>query len=390
MRTLRQVPGILTILAFALTGMIAGPQAVAAHSEHQDVVGHVYVNDNTAPVNTIAGFDRHADGTLTPLPGSPFTAGGMGAGSIIGSQGALQLSSNGRFLLAVDAGSNQISVLRVHDDGSLQPVHGSPFSSGGTKPVSIAVHDDLVYVANTGAGGSNYTGFRLGDNGRLQPIDGSTFSLPDSAMPVDVLFNSTGTRLAGIRDGTSMIDSFVVDDGLLTPAPSSPIPAQTAGPFGSEFRPTNPSQLFVSNAHAGAGAGTVSAFSVSSNATLTSIGASPFADNQTAPCWVEISHDGKFLFMVNTASETISSYMIASDGSLSLLGSTPIRDLSSNLRPFDARLDPTGKFLYIVDAGHATVSAFSVNGGSLTELASSPFALPGGATPFGIVVDGNT
>jgi len=37
------------------------------------VVGHVYVNDNTAGTNTIGAFDRHADGTLTPRrdPRSP-------------------------------------------------------------------------------------------------------------------------------------------------------------------------------------------------------------------------------------------------------------------------------------------------------------------------------
>jgi len=35
---------------------------------------------------------------------------------------------------------------------------------------------------------------------------------------------------------------------------------------------------------------------------LSSIGASPYADGQTAPCWVEISHDGKYLFTVNTGS----------------------------------------------------------------------------------------
>jgi len=48
------------------------------------VVGHTYVNDNTHGANTIAGFDRHADGSLTPMPGSPFAAGGsgLGAGSV--------------------------------------------------------------------------------------------------------------------------------------------------------------------------------------------------------------------------------------------------------------------------------------------------------------------
>ena len=125
------------------------------------VVGHVYVNDNTAGENTVAGFDRHADGTLSPIPGSPFAVGGAGSGHGIGSQGALQLSADGRYLLAADAGSNQISVLRIKPNGSLTRAEGSPVASGGNEPVSIAVHDSLVYVANAGDGGSNYTGFTL-------------------------------------------------------------------------------------------------------------------------------------------------------------------------------------------------------------------------------------
>src|SRR5207245_995125 len=114
--------------------------------------------------NTIGAFDRHADGTLTPEAGSPFAAGGAGTGSGLASQGALQLSADGRFLVAVDAGSNQISVLRITDHGSLRLVRHGVVSSGGLLPDSIAVHGDLVYVANSGTGGSNYTGFRLGVN----------------------------------------------------------------------------------------------------------------------------------------------------------------------------------------------------------------------------------
>ena len=69
--------------------------------------GHLYVNDNTAPANTIAGFDRHADGTLTPIAGSPFATGGAGTGAVIGSQGALQMTAGGRALLAVDPGKQR-------------------------------------------------------------------------------------------------------------------------------------------------------------------------------------------------------------------------------------------------------------------------------------------
>jgi 6-phosphogluconolactonase len=167
-------------LVVLLVSMVAGSAlAAGGASAAPGVVGHLYVNDNTAGVNTIGAFDRHADGTLTPLPGSPFVAGGAGTGHGIGSQGALQMTADGRYLLAVDAGSNQISVLRIKHDGGLEPVGGGPVGSGGVEPVSIAVHSGLVYVANAGNGGSNYTGFTLNPGGHLRPIAGSTVPLPD-------------------------------------------------------------------------------------------------------------------------------------------------------------------------------------------------------------------
>jgi 6-phosphogluconolactonase (cycloisomerase 2 family) len=369
-------------LLAAVAALAGGVTRAAGAASASPVVGHVYVNDNTAGVNTIAGFDRHADGTLTPLAGSPFVAGGAGTGARVGSQGALELSSDGRYLLAVDAGSNDISVLRIRHDGSLAPVQNGVVPSNGIEPVSIAVHGRLVYVANAGDGGSNYTGFTLNEGGRLRPLADSTVPLPDGSSPGDVLFSGDGAHLLGVRVNTSLIDSFGVGlDGRLTAAPGSPFSAQGAGPFGSEFDPADPSRVFVSNAHDGAGKGTVSAFDVAGDGTLSSIGASPFPDFQTAPCWVELSHDGRFLFTVNTASGSVSRYAIGADGSLGLLGSTPLRSPSG---PFDARLSPDGSTLWVVES--RAVAGLGVAGGDLAELPSSPTALPAGAAPFGIVV----
>lgn len=161
--------GLLVVVA-ACAILAAGLASLASASSK--VVGHVYVNDNTVGVNTIGAFDRHADGTLTPTPGSPFAAGGAGTGTGLASQGSLQPSGDGRHLLAVDAGSNQVSVLRIRRDGSLKPVGGGPVSSNGVNPVSIAVHGRLVYVANAGtatsAGGTNYSGFELNAGGHLR------------------------------------------------------------------------------------------------------------------------------------------------------------------------------------------------------------------------------
>ncbi len=392
MRIPKPGPILLGLTTAAALAAVTVSASASASTHWSPVVGHVYVNDNTAGTNTIGAFDRHADGSLTREAGSPFAAGGAGTGAGLASQGALQISPDGRFLIAADAGSNQVSVLRISRHGSLRLVHDGVVSSGGVLPVSVAIHGSLVYVANSGNAGSNYTGFRLHRDGRLELIPGSAAALPSGSQPGDVLFNGNGSKLAGTRVGSSMIDSFTVGrDGRLTAAPGSPFPAQGLGPFGSEFRPTNPDQLFVSNAHNTAvDSGTVSAFRDSGNGVLSSIGSSPFADQQMAPCWVEITHNGQFLFTVNTASGTISRYSITPGGTLTLLGSTPVRASGGigGIGAVDERLSPGGRYLYVDESKIGAVGAFAVHGGNLTELAGSPTSLPTGATPAGIVVTG--
>ena len=177
-------------------------------------------------------------------------------------------------------------------------------------------------------------------------------------MPGEVLFSGDGTKLVGTRILDSAIDSFTVGgDGLLTPAPGSPFsaqgftPTQGYGQLGSAFSPTNPWQLFVSDAHVappsnGPAPGLVSSFADAANGVLTPIGASPFSNDGTASCWVEISHDGAYLFVVNTASRSISSYAIAAGGALTFLHSTPSVELGAGAdrRPALARrLDTLGR-----------------------------------------------
>jgi 6-phosphogluconolactonase len=384
---------VLVVTFGLLVLSLAGP-VTRAHARFSPapVVGHVYVNANTARMNTIAAFDRHADGMLTPLPGSPFNAGGAGTGESLGSQDALRVTADGRYLLAVAAGSDEISVLRIAAGGGLSAVAGSPFSSGGLVPVSIALHDDLVYVANRGNGteGANYSGFTLDVDGGLHPLDGSTVPLSATADPGAVFFNATGRNLVGTEigpdEGPFLIDSFRVGDGgLLTAAPGSPFTAQAAGPYAGTFRPTDPAQLYIANAHAGPNQGTVSAYDVGSDGVLRPIGGSPYPNRQTAPCWMAITPDGRYLFTVNTAVSSVSRYEVQSDGSLSLLANTILND-PTGLRPIDARLDPTGEYLYVIGADAGVVSILTAEHGDLHELATSPVALPAGTTPFGIAV----
>ena len=177
----------------------------------------------------------------------------------------------------------------------------------------------------------------------------------------------------------------------MTPAPGSPfdaqsfVPAQGYGQLGSEFSPTNPDQLFVSDAHKADGSGApglVSSFTDSAQGALTPIGASPVSNDGIASCWVEISHDGSYLFVVNTGSATVSTYSIAANGAITFLESTTAGEIGAGAE--DAGLSPDGSTFWVVDSGSDAVSGFSVNGGTLTLLSTTPG--PAGATPTGIVV----
>ena len=109
----------------------------------------------------------------------------------------------------------------------------------------------------------------------------------------------------------------------------------------------------------------------------------PYPTGNRKPCLA--MGPGQFLFTVNSGSVEISRYQIAPDGTLTLLGSTPVA-ATGGVGAVDARLSPDGRFLYVDESRIGKVGAFAVNGGNLTELGTSPFALPAGATPAGIVV----
>src|SRR4030095_11468895 len=137
--------------------------------------GAVYVLTNQVE-NAVAVFNRSAQGTLTPAgefatggAGDPVPPGGGGPGpDPLASQGALILGRSNQFLFAVNAGSNQISVLRIRGS-TLDLVDVA--DSGGTRPISLTLHENLLYVLNAG-GSPNITGFSVGDDGTLTPLAG--------------------------------------------------------------------------------------------------------------------------------------------------------------------------------------------------------------------------
>jgi hypothetical protein len=123
----------LALPCAVLAAVLSAPALASAHAGRfgWGDRGYVYLNNNTAGANTISGFSRSGDGALTPLPGSPFQAGGAGLGAGLASQGAIE-NADGRYVLAADAGSNQISVLRIGWNGTSRPSPGARLAPTGS------------------------------------------------------------------------------------------------------------------------------------------------------------------------------------------------------------------------------------------------------------------
>jgi 6-phosphogluconolactonase (cycloisomerase 2 family) len=342
--------------------------------------GAVYVLTNQVD-NMVAVFSRDAFGMLTPA--GEFSTGGAGdpvpqgtdpATDPLASQGALILDQGHQFLFAVNAGSNQISVLEITPTG-LDLV--DLVDSGGIRPISLTVHDNLLYVLNEG-GTPNVTGFTVGADGRLTPLTGSTQPLVGgtAADPAQVNFNHDGTLLVVTEKASNRIDTYIVDGNGL---PSSPIdnPSNGMTPFGFAFN--NPGFLVVSEAFGGApNLSAASSYSPGGDGVLSVVSGS-VANSQTASCWVVITNNGHTAFVSNTASGTISSYALTSnDGTLTLINSVA-GDTGANSAPIDMALNVSSKFLYVLAGGLQSVVSFSVeHDGSLT-LVDTEGGLPLGA-----------
>jgi 6-phosphogluconolactonase (cycloisomerase 2 family) len=322
---------------------------------------------NATGGNSVLVFNRLPDDTLQRP--TEFATGGLGTGGSLGNQSGLILDPSNRWLYAVNAGSHEISVFRITATG-LQ--RRQTISSGGFRPISLAIYENLLYVLNAGGNvgqSDNVTGFRVGSSGTLAPLPGSTRSLSEAVTdPAQVAFTLDGTMVVVTEKATDRILTYrVQSNGRL----SAPTTNDSAGatPFGFAFGKRG--QLFVSEAFDGApNASAVSSYTISPTGALRVISAS-VDTTQTAACWVVISNDGRFAYATNTGSGSISHYEINFQGGLGLVDGIAGETGGAGSGPLDLALTNNGRFLYALARLGGSIEAFRVNLlGNLTPIQS--------------------
>lgn len=377
----------LLCFSFALPAYSHDGRDKRYHSDGKS--GALFIMTNSDKGNVILMYRRSDRGRISYL--DFFPTGGLGAGvgktiniDPLGSQNSLILSKDRRYLYAVNAGDDTITVFQVFEN-YLKFLDRVP--SGGRFPVSLTVHRKILYVLNAGANSadgsatpSNITGFKM-TGFRLMALEGSTRILVDVpqnltdptsdfpnilATPAQVQFTPQADQLVvTIKDGSNAVNNsiwvFPVDkDNDYLPA-ETPVKYQTAGPVPFGFTFDFFGRLFVTDA----GVGTITSYRVEDDS-VNMIGDDPVHTGQAATCWIIASQPyGRFVYAANTGSGTLSGYRVKFDGTLSAIGLFSVNEGAANI---DLATSRDGKYIYTQNAGLGTVSIFRVRHNGTLDL----------------------
>jgi 6-phosphogluconolactonase (cycloisomerase 2 family) len=405
---------------------------------HNDTARNVlYTSSNDPAANTIIAYSRAADGTLTPLSGSPFDLKGQGLPNPNEDFGPpdddqqVIASADHKLLFAVNPGTNTIAVMNIAADGKLTHISGSPFPSGGVNPFSLFLLGSRLYCANknvaSGPGGGPgtplYTVFNVASSGALTQIPGATVNATAGTSAAQILASPNGkvvftNDFFGPLAGVGTLRSYTVNpDGSLTQvgnaltAPST-IPPGTPAQFqplylltqGVQVHPTQ--SVFYACTPVD---GKIAVYSYDTTGTLSFD--SFAATTGVAPCWITFNRSGSRMYVASTGDNSISVMDTSNPLAPVELQHLVLKDTADypahlvlpilpNLTASGAAelaVDPAGQHLYVVshrndpDLTHTNVNFIHVlqiaPAGTLTEPgASVPLSVSTASHPHGVLV----
>ena len=362
--------------------------------------GMVYTESNGAAGNSVIAFARASNGRLTQVQSIPTGGkGGLqpqpgcdppGGCPILDTQGEVALTKDGKLVFAVNAGSNTVTSFRVTSSGLER---GSTVKSGGVFPNSLTVHGNLLYVLNSNS--LNIAGYTFSAAGAMAPIAGSNQPLVGGKVPTlarQVGFDNTGSTLVVSLFGNPMkpagaksLNTFPVSASGAAGAGTA-YDASSALPFGFAFDPINNNLVVSQVTELTPGAGQTGSYGLSGGA-LKAISTQP--SGGTAPCWVVITKDGKFVFVVNTGGgapggSSVARYSLAADGTLTELGVNS--QSSSEFAKTDAVLSKDDKYLYVLNPfvmgqDKSRIDEYTVtSSGDLKLMGQTPSNMPVGVS----------
>ena len=349
------------IPAFLLILILLSPAALHAQGNY------VYVN-NQDVANSISGFAVSATGSLSPVPGSPYLTGGIGSTTTCIGLDRITISAPQNLLFVSNSGDQTITVFQINPaTGSLTAAPSSPVPSGLTldlcQGISLAATPDGAFLMASSNG--QIQTFAIGAGGTLMPAA----TTANCCSPTIGMKISAHGQLLAVSNESSVSVYSINADGSLTPAAGSPFPRTGTGLVsGLDFscagdRLYGGEASFASNT-------ITDGWSVAPDGTLTPLAASPFLGAGTDGQVVLLSPDNSVLFTSDQFNNKINASSVAADGSLKTIGS--FGGVTSVHVPTGLATDASGSFLYAADENFG-IAVFSINGtGALKGLSNIP------------------
>jgi len=379
-----------------------------------DGTAYVETNSSASDGNAILAL-RYEAGSLQPLRLASYPTGGSGSKDlqdrgVLDADQQVVVNAKHTLLFAVNQSSDTIAVFHIATDGSLQPVKGSPFPSGGKAPGSVGVSGDILIVANKAHDGvrdletvgPNYTTFRIQDDGSLEPT-GTTVTEPPRSSPTQV-YVAPGGKLVFTTEESGLLRAFALgSNGSLTEAPNSPQNVPTAAfPHGERFSPVWPAGVAANPRTPGVlytgfpNLQSIGVYTYAPNGAL-SFASHTRDPDAVLPCWSVVSRDGRRLYFANAGSDNLSVWDVGSDPRNPRLMQTV--KLPGGGNPWNLHLSQDGKFLFVITPRQVAAIVPKGSGnlihvlavgpsGKLAELDSSPVPLPVplNTSPLGLVL----
>lgn len=315
--------------------------------------------------DTISGYSIASNGSMVPVPGSPFAGGHL--------PNSLAVDPSGKFLFVAPKGGTTILGYAIGPNGALTPVPGSPFSQASA-PIAVTVHPNgkFVYVTSSG---DNVFGYRLDSNGTLTAVPGSPFTA--GSVPVSIAVEPKGkyVYVANIYDST--ISGYTVEaNGALVPTVDSPCNLPDFSPAFIVPTIAKGELVFVSDI--------VFSWSYRIECQGALVQYPGWALNPGVRAYaMAIDPKGEFAFVANFLGGEVLACKIGDQGDLTPVpGSGAPAGLGES---YSMVVDSGGSYVYVANFYGNNVSAYRVGEqGFLTQLPGSPFS--SGKGPMAIAI----
>jgi len=409
---------VTAAVAFGAGHIVGRPGASASPPDEAIALGTVYLESGASQpgANAIIAYQYRAGGDLQPLDVTAYPTGGAGGFDLtntgaLDADGQIVLNAGHTLLFAVNQGSDSVAVFHVQAGGALAAVAGSPFPSGGMAPAGLAVSGNRLVVVNKAQDGvrdlasvvPNVTSFLVQPDGSLRP-SGSVISAPLGSSPTEALISPDGKVVVVPEEHGPFLSLTLGANGKMAEAPGSPysLPATI---FPSGFPGTQrwalglgalPSGGVLYGQAVDTAQLVVYRYEDSGRLSFVRAVADPGA---YLPCWSLVNAAGTRLYTDNAGNNTMSVFDLSDPLNPRQLQVVTLKDAGN---PWDLRMDPTGRYIFVLDPrdrqdlvtpgqGNELHTLVVNPDGTLTEPAYSPVPIPVplNTNPIGLAVVGH-